>query len=85
MSKFLDWRKMTWALVVWSAYVAIWTALTGSGPALFTLWWLAGTIVVGSLWFATQLPFQQGVSSTVLLPARLDEPESLQPRLPDPT
>ena len=60
MSRFLHWRKMTWALVLWSAYVVAWTGITGSGPALFTLWWLAGTIALGSLWLATQPLFQQG-------------------------
>ena len=59
MTNFLHWRKMTWALVLWSAYVVVWTVITGSGAALFTLWWLAGTIVLGSLWLATQPLFQQ--------------------------
>ena len=49
MSRFLRWRTMTWALVLWSAYVVAWTGITGSGPARFTLWWLAGTIALGSL------------------------------------
>ena len=60
MTNFLHWRRMTWALALWSAYVVVWTGLTHSGPALFTLWWLAGTIVLGSLWLATQPLFQQG-------------------------
>jgi hypothetical protein len=60
MTKFLHWRKMTWALVLWSGYVATWTVITGSGPAIVTLWWLVGMTVLGSLWLATQPLFQQG-------------------------
>lgn len=60
MTNFLQWRKMTWALVLWSGYVAIWTVITGARPAMVALWWFAGMIVVGSVWLATQPLFQQG-------------------------
>ena len=60
MTNFLHWRKMTWALVLWSGYIAVWTVVTGSGPAIIGLWWLAGIVVLGPLWFATQPLFQQG-------------------------
>ena len=33
---------MTWALVLWSAYLATWMVLTRSGPMIVALWWLAG-------------------------------------------
>jgi hypothetical protein len=42
MRKVLHWRKATWALVVWSGYLATWMVLTGSGPAIVVLWWLLG-------------------------------------------
>ena len=54
MSMYLHWRTMAWALVLWSAYVGAWAVMTGSGPAPFILWWLAGTIILSSLWLATQ-------------------------------
>jgi hypothetical protein len=60
MTKFLHWRKMTWALGLWSVYIATWTALTGTGPAMVALWWLAGTALLGMLWLATQPLFQKG-------------------------
>ena len=60
MTNFLHWRKMTWLLLLWSGYVATWTVLTASGPAIVTLWWLAGMILLGSLWLATQPLFQKG-------------------------
>ena len=49
MTSFLHWRKMTWGLVLWSGYVATWAVMTGSGPALVTLWWLIGTSVLVSV------------------------------------
>lgn len=60
MTDFLHWRKLTCALALWSGYVATWAVLTGSGPAIVTLWWLVGMIALGSLWLATQPRFQLG-------------------------
>ena len=53
MTNFLRWRTLTWALVLWTGYIATWTVLTGSGPTIVTLWWLVGLVVFGLLWFAT--------------------------------
>jgi len=60
MTSFIHWRKMTWALVLWSAYVPTWAVITGSGPAIIMLWWLVGMIVFGALWLGTQPLFQKG-------------------------
>lgn len=60
MTSFLHWRKLTCALMLWSGYVAIWSVVTGSGPAMVTLWWLVGMTVLGSLWLGTQPLFQRG-------------------------
>jgi hypothetical protein len=46
MTSFLHWRKMTWALVLWSAYLATWMVLTRSGPVIVIVWWLAGVGVL---------------------------------------
>jgi len=59
MTNFLHWRKMTRALVLWSGYIVAWMMITGSGPVIVTVWWLAGFVVLGPLWFATQPLFQQ--------------------------
>jgi hypothetical protein len=60
MTSFLQWRGMSWVLVLWSGYVAIWAVLTRPGPAVVTLlWWLLGMSVFGALWLVTQPPFQQ--------------------------
>jgi hypothetical protein len=42
MTSFLHWHKLTWALLLWSAYLATWMVLTRSGPVIVVLWWLAG-------------------------------------------
>ena len=60
LTKFLHWRKMTWLLVLWSGYMPVWMVVTGSGAVVVVLWWLAGMILLGSLWLATQPLFQQG-------------------------
>lgn len=54
MSMFLHRHTMAWALVLWNAYVLAWTVITGAGPALMTVWALAGTIVLVALCLATQ-------------------------------
>ena len=73
MTNFLHWRKMTWALVLWSGYVATWAVITDSGPTIVTLWWLAGMILFGTLWLGTQPLFQRGRGlSGFLVSARLD-------------
>jgi hypothetical protein len=76
MGKALHWRKITWALVLWSAYVVSWTVITGSGPALFTLWWLSGAIVlVGSFRVAAPL-FRHGRTSHYDLERLIAPPEA---------
>jgi hypothetical protein len=70
MTNFLSWHKTTWALLLWSAYIATWTLITGPSPAMVGLWWLAGMIVLGSLLFATQPLFRQrtGLSGLFVWP-----------------
>jgi hypothetical protein len=73
MTNFLHWRKLSCALVLWSGYVVAWTVITGSGPVLFTLWWLTGTIACCSLWVATQPDSAGARLRQALRPAGLDE------------
>jgi hypothetical protein len=49
MTSFLHWRKSTWVLVLWSAYVALWMVTAGSGAPMAAFWWLTGVTVFGSL------------------------------------
>jgi hypothetical protein len=60
VTNFLHWRKMTWALLLWSGYIATWATMTGSGPAIIIVWWLVGLVVFRSLWVVTRHPFRQG-------------------------
>ena len=60
MTNFLHWHTMTWVLVLWSGYIATWMVLSGSGPAIVALWWLAGVIVFDLLWLVTQSRSRQG-------------------------
>ena len=53
MTNFLHWHTMTWVLVLWSGYIATWMVVSGSGPSIVALWWLAGMIVFGLLWLAS--------------------------------
>ena len=60
MTNFLHWRKMTWALLAWSAAMTAWI-LTGSIDATRVgVLWVAGMILLSLLWLATQPLFQQG-------------------------
>jgi hypothetical protein len=60
MSKFLHWRKMTWALVFWSAAMATWLVMGGLGVAIVVLVWLVGAAGMVLLWFMTQPLVRQG-------------------------
>jgi hypothetical protein len=60
MTNFLQWRKMTWALLAWSAAMTAWI-LTGSIDATRVgVLWVAGMIFLSLLWLASQPLFQQG-------------------------
>jgi hypothetical protein len=72
MTDFLHRRKMSGGLLLWSGYVVVWAVITGSGPALFTLWWLAGTIAWCSLWVARR-SWPAGIWLRRAHPAGLDE------------
>ena len=54
MTNFLHWHKMTWVIVLWSGYIATWMVVSGSGPGIVALWWLAGMIVFDLLWLVTR-------------------------------
>jgi hypothetical protein len=58
MTRFLKWRKMTWALLLWGALIGLWMV---SGA--FVLAWMAGAlglIVLSVIWFMTMPLWRQG-------------------------
>lgn len=60
MTKFLYWRKMTWALVLWSTAMAAWLLTGRISEVRVGAVWLVGAAGLGLVWLATQRPFRQG-------------------------
>lgn len=60
MTNFLHWRKMTWALLAWSAAMTAWILIGSISVTLLGVLWVAGLIFLSLLWLATQPLFQQG-------------------------
>jgi hypothetical protein len=52
MKRFLKWRKMTWALLLWGTLIALWIVIgalaTASAVGAF------GFLVLGFIWFMTR-------------------------------
>ena len=60
MTRFLHWRKMTWAIAAWTAGVAVW--LLGSARvdlAIVTVW-LVVAVLLSVVWFGTRPLWSQG-------------------------
>lgn len=38
-------RTTTWMYALWTAYIATWAVVSGSGPAVVAAWWLAGLVL----------------------------------------
>jgi hypothetical protein len=60
MTNFLHWRKMTWALVLWSVGMTAWALIGSVGAIGVGLLWLAGMIGLSLLWWVTQPLFRRG-------------------------
>ena len=60
MKNFVHWRKMTWALVLWTAAAVTWWLAGDPGAALAGFLWLLGSAALAVVWFMTQPPFRQG-------------------------
>jgi hypothetical protein len=58
MTRFIYWRKMTWALVVFAAGMAVWLLSSGGATAIVT--WLVGTALLSVVWFGTRPLWRQG-------------------------
>jgi hypothetical protein len=59
MGNFKYWRKMTWALVLWSAGVVVFIVLGGLGISSLAIA-LLGLLVLGILWFMTRPLWRSG-------------------------
>jgi hypothetical protein len=72
MAYVLRGRGMSWALALWSAYVATWMVLTESGPARGVAWWLAGVVCAALLRPTYRLAFSGTPSPPTVLPGDVD-------------
>jgi hypothetical protein len=58
MTRFLRWRKMTWALLLWGALIGLWMV---SGPFVLALMaGVLGLIVLGTIWWFSRPLWRQG-------------------------
>jgi predicted PurR-regulated permease PerM len=58
MTRFLRWRKMTWALLLWGALIGVWMV-----SGMFVLALMAGVlglIVLSAMWWLTRPLWRQG-------------------------
>ena len=61
MTNFLHWRKMTWAIALWSAAMLTWLLASDPGAAVVGGLWLVGTTGLGYLWSLTQPMCRRGL------------------------
>jgi uncharacterized protein (DUF58 family) len=52
MTRFLHWRKMTWAILLWN--VAMVVLVVSGGLVLAFLVWTLGLIALSSIWFGSR-------------------------------
>jgi hypothetical protein len=61
MTNFLHWRKMTWAIVLWSTAMVTWLLAGDAGAAVVGVLWLVGMAGLGYLWSVSQPMFRRGL------------------------
>jgi hypothetical protein len=59
MERFRNWRKMTWALLLWSAGGLVFILAGGFGLSVIAITAL-GLIVLGFIWYMTRAPWRVG-------------------------
>ena len=59
MTRFLHWRKMTWAILVWSVAMTGWLVAGGAVVSGFLLWSF-GTVLLILVWFVTRPLWRHG-------------------------
>jgi hypothetical protein len=58
MTRFLKWRKMTWALLLWGALIGLWMISGSFVMALMA--GVSGLIVLSAIWFMSRPLWRQG-------------------------
>lgn len=59
MTRFFHWRKMTWAILLWSVAATGWLIAGGAVMTSFLLWSF-GTVLLALTWFQTRPLWRQG-------------------------
>ena len=59
MTRFIHWRKMTWAIVVFAAGMAVWL-LSSDGGMVALVTSLVGIVLLSLVWFGTRPLWRQG-------------------------
>lgn len=62
MTRFIHWRKMTWAMVLWSGVTLVWMAFGSGneGVLLVSSLWTVGLACLTLVWFMTRPLWRQG-------------------------
>jgi hypothetical protein len=58
MTRFLQWRKMTWVLLIWTVAMAV--GVLTLGPAIGLFVWSLGFASLSVLWFMTRPLWRRG-------------------------
>jgi hypothetical protein len=58
MTRFIHWRKMTWAIVLFAAGMGVWLLSGGATVAIVTL--IVGMVLLSVVWFGTRPLWRQG-------------------------
>jgi hypothetical protein len=67
------WRKMTWALVLWSAGIVVFIGMGGLGISSLAIG-VVGLIVLGILWFMTRPLWRSGHGASFRQVSAVDAP-----------
>ena len=59
MTRFLHWRKMTWAIVLWGVAMTVWLIAGGAVVTSFLLWSFGAVLLTG-IWFVSRPLWRQG-------------------------
>ena len=73
MERFRNWRKMTWALVLWSAGIVVFMAFGGLGISSLAIG-VVGLVVLGILWFMTRPLWRSGHGASFRQVRAVDAP-----------
>ena len=59
MTRFIHWRKMTWAIVLFAAGIAVWVLSSGAATVAIVTG-LVGAVLLSVIWFGTRPLWRQG-------------------------